>query len=96
MENIQFVHPIVTSQINQLALKLVQKQNECDDFKKKCNELEVQVKDMKKEKLDEEYIRKQKCKEETVAKERFKIQEEKMFNRLIHLVFGFFPMSSIP
>ena len=68
MENIQFVHPIATSQINQLALKLVQKQNECDDFKKKCNELEVQVKDMKKEKLDEEYIRKQKCKEETEQK----------------------------
>ena len=89
MENIQFVHPIATSQINQLALKLVQKQNECDDFKKKCNELEVQVKDMKKEKLDEEYIRKQKCKEETeqkmIASENVERDTKRMADRIDEL-----------
>ena len=68
MEHTQFVHPVATSQINALTVKLVQSQKEYEDMKRKCKDLESQVKDLKKEKEDEIYLRKQKAKEEIELK----------------------------
>ena len=43
----QFGQPVALNQLNQLTLQLITMQKESDDNKKKCKDLEVQLKDLK-------------------------------------------------
>ena len=82
MEHSQFVHPVATTQINDLAVKLIQSQKEYGDVKRKCKDLEMQVKDLKKEKEDELYIRKQKAQEELEQKKISSDAQESKINMM--------------
>ena len=81
MDHFKFLNPTAVNKINDIGIKLIQKQKECDLLKKKNKELDSIIKDFKKTKDDEEKNRKQKIKENE-EKDKISLETKNMVSQL--------------